>query len=203
MSKILGQTGVSLADVYDIEGSVAGVEDLESDSVKTVHEMGQVIFSERLNLTIERLTTGALLQDTTFLIVLGSLPDTPWRVLGVNVFATNTLRISNVVVALHDSLLGRDMPIFVWNSAVDDEFLVRLRNESGSATNQVLLRPIVPNPVPTLGCGSDQRQSVNQLALQGLVSSFGAGTVTITATVQIAFPELGGISSYGLPIPGW
>ena len=203
MPRILSKSGDSLADLYDIDGSIAGIDELQSKDVNLVHEMGSTIFSERLNVSIERLVTSAMSASSTFLVVLNTLPTGPWRVLGVNVFADQGSRVGDVIVAVHDDELGRDMPLFIWESTRDQEFLVRLRNDQPTTSSQLILRPSIANPVPTMGCGQDQRQSVNQLALQGTVLAFGAGTVKVTATVQIAFAERGGLSSRGLPLPGW
>lgn len=203
MTKILSKSGDSLADVYDVQGSIAGIDQLQSQDVNLVHEMGSTVFSERFNLVIQKIESTGMAQSVNFLAVLGSLPATPWRVLGVNVFTDVAGRLDSVVVTLHDTGLGRDMPLFVWKSTVDSELVVRLRNDASTTSNQVLLRSNGVGLVPTMGCGTDQRENVEQLAMQGTVKAFGAGTLDITATVLIGFAELGGVSSRGLPLPGW
>jgi len=66
MPKVLGQVGVSLADAYDIEGSIAGVDELVTRDVSLTHDMAATIFSERVSTAIRRSATAALAQNTLF-----------------------------------------------------------------------------------------------------------------------------------------
>ena len=45
MVKILSQAGISLADLYNVEGSIAGIEQLDTRELPIVHEMSGTIFS--------------------------------------------------------------------------------------------------------------------------------------------------------------
>lgn len=204
MVKILGRAGVSLADVYDVVGSRAGLEQLESREVSLVHEMGQTIFSERFSLFVRRATSGALMQSVNFNIVLSDLPSGAWRILGVMVFADVQGRALLASVAVRDPLGGRELPFWVWDSAGDSD-LVRVRmedNGAGVAQHRVLQPAPALIHLPGLGAG-DQPQSMSEIAFRGSTNAFGAGTVTLTMILQIGFSQVGGLDSHGLPIPSW
>ena len=209
MSKVLSQAGNSLADVYDVEGSVAGIDQLETRELPIVHEMGGTIFSERLAGRILRPTTGAILQNITFDVVVTDLPDGPFRILDVVVIANNAARTLQVVVSLRSLpidgfgvVIAQEMPIFTFDSATDVESRVRIEDFGGAAANQ---RQLLGTPVakPNLGIGDGQPLTVPELAFRGVTNGFGAGTVIISALIYIAFPSPRGLSSRGLPLPGW
>ena len=118
MTKILAQAGLSLSDVYDIEGSIVGVDQLNAREVHLVHEMGGTLFSERLSGTIRRATT-SIAQSIQFNSVLTDLPAGPVRVLAVEVHTSDASRINNVAVVMRDPTAGaaQDIPIWVWDEA--------------------------------------------------------------------------------------
>lgn len=203
MVKILSQAGITLADVYNVEGSVAGIEQLETRELTIVHEMGGTIFSERLTGAIRRITTGALTQNTDFNVVITDLPDGIWRVLNVLVIASATTRVSRAQLSIRDALDGREVPMLVWDVANDLESIVEIVENGGATGSQFALIPATGWQTPTMGVGIGQRATVNELALRGRTSSFGAGNVTVIALIYIAHSHVGGISSRGLPIPGW
>ena len=136
MTKILGQAGTSLADVYDIEGSIAGVDQLLSEEVTLEHEMGGVIFSERLIGSIERLTTGALVQNTSWDLTLVTPPGI-FRVLGVYVQADVGARSTRAQVSIRDPTSARELPLFIWDSANDLEQSIRIVENGGAVGNDV------------------------------------------------------------------
>ena len=202
MVKILAQAGNSLADIYDAEGSIAGIEALETRELPIVHEMGHTVFSERLGGTIRRLATAGIAQSTAFDVVLSNLPEGPWRVLGVTVLADIAARVGFASIALRSDGQDREVPIYVWDSTNNVESDVRIVEDGAAATTWQYL---VPNPlqVPNLGIGEGQPRVLDELALRGVTAAFGAGTVTIIGLVYLAFTQTTSLSSRGLPIPGW
>jgi len=205
MVKVLSQAGISLADVYDVEGSIAGVEQLQADEIQVVHEMGATIFSERLSGAIRRATTGAILQSTAWDIILVDLPNVPARVLGVFVFTDASARVSNVSVHIRNPLSGREIPIFAWDSNENTMAIRMDDNDTGPAAREFLATNMNVANMPSMLIGDRQPQSVQNIAFRGLTLAFGAGNVTVTALIYIAFTQIGGmgVSSYGLPIPSW
>lgn len=204
MPKILSQAGVSLADVYDIVGSVAGVETLESRNISLVHEMGATIFSERLNGVVRRAGQTGILQSVAFDVAINDLPTTPTRIHAVCAFANITSRLSLVQVSMRQRDNAREIPILIWDSAIDDEVSVRLQDDGGAVATVFMLRPtggfyqLGPNLI-----GGENLQVVRNLVMRGQTSAFGAGTVDITFLTYISFSALEGVSSHGLPLPSW
>jgi len=199
--KVLGQAGTSLADVYDVEGSIAGVEQLISAEVGLVHEMGHTLFSERASGAIRRLTSGDILQTITWDITIADLPAGLWRVLGV-VVLMDTDRINYAQVSLRSTSDGREMPLFVWDTANDASNIIRIVEDGTLATWRALVGPILQ--VPNLGIGTGQRQQVGEeIVFRGQSTTFGAGTVEAVALVYLGLTHLAGVSSFGLPIPSW
>lgn len=203
MVKILSRSGDSLADVYDVEGSIAGIDHLLSGEVSLVHEMSGTIFSERLSMSIARANAGAVAQSTTWDITLADLGAQAWRILGVMVLASVTARTAHAQVSVRDSRDGREMPIFVWDTATDADSVIRIVENGGAAANQLAL---IPNPlqIPSMGLGRGQPQARdNEIVFRGSTTAFGAGTVTLIALIHTLRSQVGGLSSRGLPIPSW
>jgi len=204
VAKVLGQAGTSLADVYDVEGSIAGVDQLNSEEVSLTHEMGATIFSERLQGFIFRLTSGATLQNLTFNIVLPiNLPI--YRVLGVYVQIDTGARLTRVQVALRQTQGGREIPMFIWTTTNDIEQTILIVENGAAVGVDVALVQVSPGgTLPILGMGSDQPALVgDEIVMRGTTSGFGAGTVTCTALVYIANPQGVIQRAVGLPIPSW
>jgi len=203
--KILSQSGISLADVYDIEGSIAGVEQLESREVSLIHEMGGTIFSERYSTTFRRLTSGAIGQNQTDNFVLTDLPVTPFKILGLVVTVSTSGRTNRINISIRDGGAGREMPIWAWDSANDGDMNVQLDDNGGGVALTIIHVPVIyPNVFPLVVAGTDQPQHTSELAMRQVTTAFGAGTVTHTMVMLLALPnETTQISSYGLPIPGW
>ena len=210
--KVLGQAGTSLADVYDVEGSIAGVENLDSNNVALQHEMGATIFSERLFGSIERIPSGALAQNIAFDVVVSTFPGV-YRVLGVVVLVDVLARLTLAQVSLRSSRQGREMPIFVWDTVNDIGSSIRtVENGAASASTGILVQA-TPQHMPSLGMSQGQPlQAGDEIVFRGLTSGFGAGTVNITALIYVAATGLladaagnlvAGLQSRGLPIPGW
>ena len=203
MVKILSKSGDSLADLYDVKGSIAGIDQLHTNELPIVHEMGQTVFSERLSADIRRATSGAIAQSTAWDVVITNLPNVPTRVLGAIIFADDGANVLRATLSIRDPLDEREIPILVWDTS--EEIVSARLQDDGAAIGSVdlLVSPLNPFNLPTMLIGSDQPQPVNEIAFRGNSSAFGAGTVTVTALIYNAFAQIGGISSRGLPIPGW
>jgi len=198
-TKILSRSGDSLADVYDVRGSIAGIDELESREIHLVHEMGHTIFSERVSGSIRRLTSGSISQSTAWNVVLTTLPIIPVRILGVVVLASDSSRLANSMVAVRDPDADREIPIHVWDTnegalgarIVDDGAAVAELNMLQNALSIATLPSMFAVPA-------------TEVAFRGISNAFGAGGVTVTALVYISFArDASGLSSRGLPIPGW
>jgi len=150
--KILSQAGTSLADSYDVEGSIVGIENLDASDVKLVHEMGATIVSERMNSLIIQGTTGAISQSTTWDVSLGQPPDVFNRILAVFVEATAATRINFCSIALADIITGEEIPFFTWDVTPDATRVVRWSNQGAAAANVFQL---VPSLAPPLRSGPD------------------------------------------------
>ncbi len=199
--KIQTKSGESLADVYDVEGSIAGIEELQAKDVNLVHEMGSTIFSERLAGSLLRAQTGAILQTITFDVTIQTLPQAPSRILGIQLFA-DFERINFVTVSTVERSTGRELPIFVWETGDDAFRVIRISDDGGAAATRNLLVPAM-TPHATMLQGVGQRVTVQDLVMRGVTATFGAGTVNLVMVAHLSFAELGGVSSKGLPIPSW
>jgi len=202
--KILSQAGDSLADIYDVKGSIAGIENLESRDLPIVHEMGATVFSERFSTEILRISSAAQSQSDDWGTLLTGLPDTVFRVQGVRVFVDVTARVTLASLAMRDPVTARETPIWSWDDANDGETSVRFSDDGAATGVSIFLQPAPGNvQLPKIGAGDQQPQRVNGLIFRGTTPAFGAGTVEAVALVDIAFAQIGGVSSRGLPIPGW
>lgn len=207
MVKILSQSGNSLADIYDVRGSIAGIDQLETRELPIVHEMGSTIFSERFVTTIRRAISGNVLQNTGINVVIENMPVMPTRILAIAVITDNALRLSRMALMARDpdsGAAGMEVPIWQWDST---NFTPVGMIDLDDATPQVyeLLRgTFEASFVPNFTGGSTQGAShVSQIALRGLTTGFGAGTVFVRALIYVAFPFVEGLSSRGLPVPSW
>ena len=207
MPKVLAQTGISLADVYDIAGSIVGVDELISQDVSLVHEMGGQIFSERLLGFIVRATTGAVAQNTGWTVVVGAIPDSPNRLLGVTVLADTVARVDTAALMYRNRITNREFPLYSWNTANDAEPLVPWSDDGAAVANVFWLRPTtytLPSLITRLG---DDRL-MGDFVFRGGTGGFGAGTVETFLLLHLAranpgSPAPGQPSSHGLPLPGW
>jgi len=207
MSKILSQSGISLADAYDVEGSIAGVDELLSKEVQLVHDMASTLFSERFSTAIIRASSGAIAQSTAFNQTLTPDVTSYFRILGVTVLSDQPARLANMNVSLRDPILGRETPIWIWESTQTApqaplSLTVQLDENGGGviATNEWMNGTWLG---PSIGCGTQQPQRTPEITFRGLTTAFGAGTATQIVLVTLAFSDLQGISSHGLPVPGW
>jgi len=206
MVKILSQDGQSLADIYDVEGSIAGIEQLETRELPIVHEMGATVFSERFTTRVFRIPTGDMLQTVTFRQELTTLPETPARLLGLRVITDFTSRIARCAVLVNDPTVSQDFPIWVLDTSTVASETLTMEDAGGSVTVADLLpRPALNLLSPIFVGGSEQQGNmVSNVALVGLTTTFGAGDVEVIALLYLAFPRRDiNISSKGLPIPSW
>lgn len=216
MTKILAQTGASLADVYDVKGSVVSVEQLASREVFLTHDMGATIFSERFTNSLRHSTSGAIAQDISWAVNLGEPPTTPYRLTAIQVRIDTAARVLLASIAIRNPDNDRECPIWSWSSATDSETLIRFSVDGAAAGAVIFLQPSPANVLlPQLIAGSAQPAAISdppsplvlassELIFRGTSAGFGAGTVTCNVVMHISFPTgLGGINSHGLPIPSW
>lgn len=205
MVKILSRSGDSLADIYDVEGSIAGIEQLETRELAIIHEMGATVLSERFTTRIFRHSTGAIAQNIAFREELTTLPETPTRLLGLQVITTDLSRLNRVAVLGTDPTVGQDIPLWIWDDVIALDIDVTME-DLGTGANFRVLQPLPASTIiPTFVGGNEQQDNmVSNVTLVGLTTGFGAGTVVITALLYLAFPRRDvNISSRGLPIPSW
>lgn len=200
--KILSRTGVSLSDVYDVKGSIAGVEELESRDVHLQHEMGGTIFSERLAVTIRAMTSTAILQSVAWDVLLTDNPLSIMRVLGVAVHAT-AARVNDATISIRRGDQNTEIPIWTWDASVDGIQTARFVDSGSVADQNILIPAVLPGQMPQIMLGRNQHDDSAELAFRGTSTAFGAGTVEVRALIYLCFARQQGISSYGLPIPGW
>jgi len=207
-TRIGNQSGISLADQYDVPGSIAGLHRLDTEEVKTVHDMSATLFAERASGRIFRIATGALTQSVDFEVVGSAMGGTQSRIYGIQVQIDiaigDVLDIARCAVVARSSETNREIPIWMWNNV--DGATIRMDDGTGTLANEVFL---VPNPLftmpPFMLFGPSQPLFVDQIAMRGSTAAFGAGDVTITALVYsaIATDQVSGSESFGVPVPSW
>jgi len=208
MPKILSQAGTSLADVYDVEGSIAGVEQLDVESVKAVHDLGGQIHSERTLGVLERSSSGDLNQTTTFGKVIGTFPDAIARIFGVSVIVDTAARLGHCSIAVRDRSNDREMPIFVWDSTLDREQVITWSDDGGTVAEFIHCSVLV-SQLPTMLMRMGTGRNMGEFVFRGESLTFGAGTVEAIALIHIGRPVLNEVAtpgepkSHGLPIPSW
>lgn len=202
MVKILSQSGNSLADIYDVEGSIAGIDHLETHELPIVHEVGATVFSERFRTSIRRLNTGNLLQNVDFNVVIEDLPETPTRLLGLTVIADTGARVLRAALLVRDAVSNREVPVWVYDGSTI--IPTRMTDAGSLATVDLLVGSGPASMLPIFIGGNATPQSVDSVSLRGTTTGFGAGNVDITCYFLQAFPtDLTRLGSRGLPIPSW
>ena len=207
MGKILSQSGIALADQYQIEGSIVGVESLQTDDVSLVHEMGAAMMSERMKQIQVLMEPTAPTQNTNFSLSSGGVADCPNRVLHAAVYipAANAGDITSCVLSIEDGRTGIQSVFFEFNDAQDDEGAIRWDDGTGSA-DMLTLRG--RHTLPSLMIRPNIGTAMPVIRFQGSTSGFGAGTVAIQALIHLVrpaqlVPQPGQASSHGLPLPSW
>jgi len=201
--KVLGKAGTSLADIYDVKGSIAGVDQLNSEEVSLTHDMSATIFSERLQGFIFRMTSGAITQSTNFNITLAvNLPI--YRVLSVYVMVDTGARLNRVQLSLRQVQGGREIPFYIWNTNNDLESTILIVDNDAAAGIETALVQVSPATMPIIGIGAEQPALVgDEIVLRGTSSGFGAGEVTVVALVYIANAQGVIQRGVGLHVPSW
>lgn len=208
--KILGRSGESLADSYDVEGSIVKYGELDTETVQAVHEIGAVQFSERLvGMIIEGSSTVSA--SGNFQASLGgAIANVPMvRIIALQVLVDTAGRIAHAAVNLRGDIrpaaggpsVAQSIPVWVFDGTNTDT--VRCMSDDTLA-DQNSLRPLSNyTQLPTALIGPTQQIAVDRVHCNGSASAFGAGTVTVTVRAYILFSESQGLSSRGVPIPSW
>jgi len=98
----------------------------------------------------------------------------------------------------------REIPIWTFDNNVDQEVVIRVQENGAAVGNTNMCRALnVQDFVPITLLGRDQRINAPDIAFRGSTLGFGAGTVTVIALIYIEFANLEGVSSFGVPLPGW
>jgi len=201
--KVLGRSGFSIPDTYDIRGSKVDIQDIDAANPPLVHELGATIFMERLSMGVFILETGNVAQSTNFDVTFALADVSVARVLAVEVVNDAVGQTAHANVALRDDPAEREIGIWTWDATNDAEHLIRRQLQGAAISNMGLLRPNAQVQVPSLMLGLDHRDPVNMIAFRGATTAFGAGNMTFDCQVLLAFSHEDGINSFGVPIPGW
>jgi len=210
MPKILSQAGISLADSYDIEGSIVGVDNLDANNVALVHEMGATIQSERLETHVIQINSGVLEADDTFDIDITTIPDSINRILGIYVTVDVTARMDFCSVALRPRDLTADaFPLWSWDTDTDIEVDIRIM-QGGTTANRLMLVPTekAQYAFQVIMTRGGLGLAIPFISFSGVAKGFGAGELNAAAHVLLCRPDAvtpaaGEPSSHGLPIPSW
>jgi len=212
--KILSQAGVSMADSYEVEGSIVGVDNLDANNVSLVENMSSRVFSERMSSHLLRISSGSLAQNSAWDIVASPFPDCPCRITNIVFIALTASRISMADLMIADPNSDVEMPIATWASgavttggSADSEAPIRFDDDSAGAGTVSLLRQTLPM-FPQLVVRMGSAPGMPVLKFRGLTSGFGAGTVEVLCYVShcrpnVLTPAAGHPSSHGLAIPSW
>jgi len=206
--KVQSQAGVSLADVYDVEGSVAGVEEILSKDVNLFHEMGGEIMSERMHQTVLIATSGNVAQSSNFSRQILNFIDVPTRVLGVAAIGDVAGRMNNVAISIRTTE-GSEFPLLVWDDAQDQERIIRYDLDGVGVADMIAYIPDHPILTPTLlSRDGELTPTMLTFIMNATTSAFGAGNLVASMIVHVMRPSrdtpaAGDARSYGLPLPGW
>ena len=209
MSRILSQSGKSLASTYEIDGSQIGVDELLSQDVSLLHEMGGTIFSERLRSQVITLATGSIGQNSEFeaTFEFDDLVDSPVRILGCQVVANAVTRVQLAQVSIQGVGSSGEFPFYIYDYDDAPAGLVILSIQGAAVDTYIQLSPRQIQ-VPTLITRKGDEGTMPGFVLRGLTTGFGGGTVQCTALINIcragqATPVAGDPKSHGLPLPSW
>jgi len=200
MSRILSQAGISLADMYQVDGSIAGIDELNTRELGIVHEMGATVFSERFRQAIRRRESAATAQSQNIVLTISDLPEGINRVLGVQVWSDQSVRIANCQVSITETPTSQDFPIWIYDIA--NVRACRIQDDGATAQFEVLL----PEPglqIPTFCTNGQTPIEIDSINLRAATTAFGAGDVTLFLVVLLAFTFTGGVSAFGARVPSW
>lgn len=207
MVKILSKAGQSLADMYQVAGSIVGVDELETRELGIMHELGATVFSERFTTTILKARSAPTAQNTNIDMSFDGQSGTSMaRVLGVAVFCNIAAQMATFQVSVHrepgvGTNVDQDYPVWIWGG---DSFPTRISLDGTLVQRDVLLGAPGQVHLPNFLEGSKQGTNpVLDLRMRGRTAGFGAGTETIWVLIYLAFTVSGGISDFGARIPSW
>jgi len=204
MSRALGQGGISLADTYDVDGSIVQVDELDAEEgVHLSHEMSTTIWSERAGQVFTQISNGDVLQTVVWDVFSAIGPNVIQRILNIQVISEAD-RIDHCGISLQDPDSEREMPLFVWDSGTDPAVPFRWSRDGGAASQFLLLQPAY-NYSPEMMFRHGANKLTPRLVFRGLSTTFGAGNVEAFALIHLARAEPTDRvnSSFGLPVPGW
>jgi len=208
MSKVLADVGKSVADVYDVEGSIAGVENVLTKDVQAIHEMASTIASERMGSQLIRVEAAGVVASADFIAAAIGINVGITRLHSVMVLTDNSTRITRCNVNVRTQPGGmpaqtiQESAIWVWNGS--DNFLIEIVDDGGAVAGAQCLKPDTAfSYLPTMLSGPGQPQLVSEVVLRGTAAAFGAGTVDIILVLHVTAVQPGGLSSKGLPVPSW
>ncbi len=206
MAKARGQSGVSIADTYEIPGGVFKIGDIDDSQVNLTHDLASTVFAERFQTEMRVSTTGSISQNTSWANTISDLPGVPTRLLGLCVHADVAARITRASVVIQDADTGQEIPIFFWDITTDIETQVRMSDAGGLGVQEVLqpTQAYFGIPMPTFVGGSLQVDPVcRNLIFRGTSAGFGAGSVECILTMYIAHSQVSKSTAKGLPVPSW
>jgi len=211
MPKILGQTGASLADTYDVEGSIVDVDFLDANDVKLFDEMGGRAFSERLETHVIAIASGAIDQSDNWDVDMVTVPDSINRILGIYVTVDVTARVDFCSIALRprDAAGANAFPLWSWDTDTDIETDIRIM-QGGTTADRLMLTPTEQSQYPfqTIMSRTGTVRLLPFISFSGVTKGFGAGSLNAVAHILLCRPDAvtpaaGDPSSHGLPIPSW
>jgi len=207
VTKILSQAGKSLSDMYQVEGSIVGIETLETRDLPIVHEMGATVFSERFRTAILRTESAALNQNVTVSLGIAGEPDSITRILGVQCFADDGARIANAVVCVQNPEAGIEQDFPIWAFDAGNVRAVRIQ-DNGAVVALDLLVPeaavgVLPSFITGISTSQGGTNTVRNLTIRAATTGFGAGTVVLFVLVYVGFTDSGGVSAFGAQVPSW
>jgi len=203
MPKILTRAGESLADQYDLQGSNVSINELVAGDVSLVHDMGEVLLSERMEIQFLQISADAVGENTTFGVTHAAVPDTPTRLLQISMIANQSARISRSALYLQDQNTEKEIPLFTWDSGSDSQTSVMWSDDGGAVATAWMLRATTLMPQQLL-MRTGVLHGMPAIIMRGRTSGFGAGTVTLRCLMIVARPSGGPDgATVGLPIPSW
>lgn len=217
MTKTQAPYGSSLAPTYDTVGTKQSPSaDLRTDEIILTHEMGQVIFSERLQISHRHLISAATIQATAFNTVISDLPTSHYRIANIQCVIDDASIAADIEVAsvLHrDVSNGRENVLWTYHGATGSVARMVIDMGAGVTERELLIPSAADSAIARayqqLGRGFEEgvtpSSGVRNLAIRGVTGAVFTGSRSITAIITVihALPGAGQIRSEGLPIPSW
>lgn len=206
MASQQNDVGRSIAKLYDSPEQLRAGAELTDREIVLTHDMGQQVFAER-HRVVHRQATFAVAQSTAFDQLIDGLPE-QFQVLGVQVTVDTNGAIANLAVHAENEGHTLSNALFYWESAGGSSTVIRVA--PGGDTNVLLpsavCAALFPNRNLVLSRNTREATGGIALAVRGTTTAFGAGNVTITARLLLAFfnrqnstMPLGAVA----PFPSW